>query len=100
MLDSIVIMFKCTPGVVGRVNKDALDPASKFLLQRLLCQQVIAEDEAVVEQVVLGDAMRGVVGFFRIFKQDAGFKSRAVFLTNPGEFKFLFSGHQFTTSKL
>jgi hypothetical protein len=54
-------MRKGTSGVVGRINKDAFHFARKLLLQRLKCQQVVAKDQPVVEDVILSNAMRGVV---------------------------------------
>jgi len=60
MLKTIVVMLERLLRVEGRVNVDALDPPRELLLQRLEGQEVVAEDEAVVEEVVVGDAEGGV----------------------------------------
>ena len=93
MLDTIIILLECAAGVVRRVNKDALDLAGKLLFQRFEGQQIVAEDETVVEQVVIRDAMRGVIRLLRVFEQDARFQPRPVLLPDPGQFEFGFDRH-------
>jgi len=61
---------------------------ARVLLQRLECQQVVAKDQAVVENVLVGHAMHGVVGFLRVFQQDARLQLGPVLLADPGEFEF------------
>ena len=62
---------------------------ANFLLQCLKGQQIVAEDKAVVEDIVVCDAMRSVVGLFGIFKKDARLQPWPVPLPNPSQFKFL-----------
>ena len=88
MLDAIVVMFKRTTSVIGRVNEDALDPAGEFLFESFEGEEVVAEDEAVIEQVVVGDAVLGVVGPLRVLLQNPRLQPRSVLLTDPGEFEF------------
>ena len=49
--------------------------------------QVVAEDEAVVEQIVVGDAMRGVAGLLRVLQQDARLQPRPILLPDPDQFE-------------
>jgi len=48
------------------------------LLQRLQREQVVAVDQNVVEAILLGDAVRRMLGERRIFEQDAGLQLRAL----------------------
>ena len=54
---------------------------------------VAAKDQPVVEDVVFGDPMRGVMGERRVFEQDTRLQPRPLLLPNPGQFKFLLSRH-------
>ncbi len=54
-------MAECAACVVRRINKDALDLAREFLFERLQRQQVVAKDQAVVEEVAVGNPMPGVI---------------------------------------
>ncbi|GHV74635.1 hypothetical protein AGMMS49940_19370 [Spirochaetia bacterium] len=51
MFYAIVIMFKCATSIVGRVYVDTFYFAGKFLFQGFEGEEVVAEDEAVVEEV-------------------------------------------------
>ena len=44
--------------------------------------------EAIVEQVVVGHAVRRVVGLLQVLQQDARLQSGPVLLADPGEFEF------------
>ncbi len=50
----------------------------ELLFHRLQRQQVIAEDQPVVEQIIAGHAMRGAVRLSGVFQQDARFQARAL----------------------
>jgi hypothetical protein len=84
MFYPVIVMLESTAGVVGRINVDTLYLAGKFLFQGFEGEEVIAEDEAIVEDVVLAGAVWGVVAFSRVFQQDAGFEARAGFFADPG----------------
>jgi hypothetical protein len=88
MLDTIVEVFESRPRVVRWVDEHTLDLSRKFLLQRFQGQQVVANNQSVVEQIVLGDSMGGMMRLRRVFQKDAGFQLRPVFLADPGQFKF------------
>jgi len=90
MFNSVIIMTKRAAGVVRRVNEDALNFAGEFLFQRFEGEQIVAKDKPVIEPVIVRDAVLGVIGFFRVFKQDARLQPGAVFLSDPRQFKFLF----------
>ncbi len=62
----------------------------KLLFQRFECKKVVAEDETVIEQVVVGYTVRRVIGLLRVFEQDTRLKPGPVLLPDPGEFKFRF----------
>ena len=86
MLQPVVVMGEGAAGVVRGINENAFHLASKLRLQRLERQQVIAKDQAVVEDVVIRNPMLGVVRLLRVFQQDARLQPRSLFLANPGEF--------------
>ncbi len=93
MLQSIVIVLERTPCVLGRIDEDALHLPGELLLQRFQRQQVIAEDQPVVEDVVIGHAMLGVVRLLAVFEQDPWLQLRPVVFANSGEFEFLLARH-------
>ena len=43
MLHAVIVMLKCTAGVVRWVDEDALHLPGKFLLQRLECEEIVPE---------------------------------------------------------
>jgi len=89
MLQPIVIVREGTPGVVRRVDKHALHLARKLLLQRLQRQQVIPENQPVVEDVTLRNALLGVIRLLGILKQNARLQLGTLPLPDPGQFEFL-----------
>src|SRR5690606_34173856 len=81
--------------VVRRVDEYALDLPCEFLLQGLQRQQVVPEDEAVVEVLVLRPAAaRGVVGELGVFEEDARLQAGALVLADPGELQLGLLGHR------
>lgn len=86
-------MLEGTAGIVGRVDVDALDLPGELLLQRFECEQVIAKDKSVIEQVVVGNAMGGMVRLLTVLQQDARLQLRPVLLPDPGKFEFLLLRH-------
>lgn len=89
MFNAIIIVFKGTTSVIRRIDINTFDLAGEFLFERLERKQVVSEDEAVIEAVLVGNPMRGVVGLLAILQQDARFQLRPVLFPNPGEFEFL-----------
>jgi hypothetical protein len=83
MFYPVIIIFKGAAGIVGRVYIDTFYPSGKFLLQGSEGKEVVAKDKAVVEDVFLAGAMLGVVAFDRVFQQDTGFETGAVFFAYP-----------------
>ena len=81
-------MGERTARVVRRVDKDALHTPREFLLQRLKRQQVVAENQSVIKDVILGYAVLGVVRLLRVFEQDARLQLGPLLLADPGEFEF------------
>lgn len=47
--------------VVRRIDIDALNLPGKLMLQRFASEQVVAEDQAVVELIVLSDLLVGMI---------------------------------------
>jgi hypothetical protein len=90
MLNSIVVMLKRAAGIVWGINVDALDFARKFLFKRLEREQIIAQNQFVVEKVVICDTVLGVIRLLRVFQQDARLQPGPVLLPDPGQFEFLF----------
>jgi len=86
-------MLKRTARVIRRVDLDALDLAGEFLFEGFEREEIIAANEAIIEHVAIGHAVRRVIGLLRIFKQDARLQPRPVLLANPGEFQFLSISH-------
>lgn len=56
-------------------------------------EQIVAEDDPVVEEVVIGGTMRSVIRLRRIFEQDARVQPGPVLLPNPSQFQFLLFRH-------
>jgi hypothetical protein len=89
MLNPIVIMRKGAAGVVGRIDEDALHPAGIILLEGLESEEVVAVDKLIVEEVVFGNAVGGVVALLGVVEEDARFEAGADILADPGEFEVL-----------
>jgi hypothetical protein len=90
MFHAIFVMFEGTPGIVRGINKDALDSARKFLFEGLESEKVVPEDEPVIENIVLSQPVRRMIGLFRVLKQNPRFQLRPVLLPDPCEFEFGF----------
>jgi hypothetical protein len=84
MFFAVIVMFKGAAGIIGRVYVDTFYLAGKFLFQGFEGQKVVAEDEAVIEDVFFAGAVLGVAAFGGVFQQDAGFKAGTGFLADPG----------------
>ncbi len=93
MFHSIIIVGEGTARVIGWINEDTLYFPRKLLLQRLQCQQVIAKDQPVVENVLVRHPMFRMIGLFRVFQQNARLQLGPVFFPDPGEFQFLVFAH-------
>jgi hypothetical protein len=53
------------------------------LFERFEGEEVVTEDEAVIENVVIGNPVWGMIRLLRVFQQDSWLKLRPVLLTNP-----------------
>ena len=84
-------------GVVRRIDEDALDLPGELLLQRFEREKIVAEDEPVIELVVLRHPVRRVIRLCRVFEQDARLQPWPVFFPNPRQFEFRFFGHAATS---
>jgi len=93
MFNTVVVMVERAPSVVWRVNANTLNFSSELLFKRLESEQIVAEDEFVIEMVILRDTVRRVAGLGRIFQQNTRLKLGAVLLPNPRQFQFLFARH-------
>lgn len=98
MLDAIIIMFERLLCNKRRINVHTLDLtcdlAGEFGLQGLQGEQVIPEDEAVVEEVVVSHAVRRMVGLIRVLQQNTRLQLRPVLLADPRQFKSLIVLHE------
>jgi hypothetical protein len=90
MFNAIVIVAKRAAGVIGWIYEHTLDLPRELRFQGLEREQVVPEDQAVVEEVVLGDPLARVVGLRGVLEEDARLQARPVLLADPGEFEFLF----------
>jgi hypothetical protein len=88
VLYAIVVMLERTTGVVRWINIDALDLAGEFLFECFESEKVVAEDETVIEPIVVGDTVLRVVRFVRILQQNPRLQLRPVLFPDPGEFEF------------
>jgi len=86
-------MFKCATGIVRRINVNTLDLARELLFDRLESEQVVPKDESVIEDIAIGDAVRGVARLLAILQQDARLQLRPALFANPGEFEFSLGTH-------
>jgi hypothetical protein len=67
MRDPIVIMSECRARVVRRIDVDTLDLPAEILFECFEGQEVIAEDQSVVKNVIIASSRGGVVGPCAIF---------------------------------
>src|ERR1700733_12031998 len=87
MLNSIFILVKSRASVVRRINIDTFNFATKFLLQGLKRQQIVAKDQSVVEDIMIGNSLRGMIRLRWIFKKNPRLQAWPCFLPDPIEFK-------------
>ena len=90
MFDAVVVVGEGGAGVVGRVDVDALHLAGELGFEGFEGEEVVAEDEAVVELVGGGHALRRGVAEGRIFEEDARLQLRPHVLPDPSEFELRF----------
>jgi hypothetical protein len=62
MLYAIVILGERDPSVVWRINVDALNLSGKLLFQGLQREQVVSEDQTVVKDILLTEAVCCMIG--------------------------------------
>jgi hypothetical protein len=93
MLYPIIVVRKRCPSVVRWIDVNALDLASELLLQGFEGEEIVAKNEAVVEDVTISHSMRGMIRLFRVLQQNARLQLGPVVFANPGEFEFLLAGH-------
>ena len=86
-------MFESLLSIERGVDVNAFDLSREFLLQRLQREQVVAEDQPIVEDIVVRDPMLGVIRLIQIFEQDAWLQLGPFLLADPGQFEFLFDTH-------
>jgi hypothetical protein len=93
VLYSIFIVSKSASCIVWRINIYTLNPAGELLLKGFERKKVVAEDQAIIEKVIVCNSLLGVMRLGRILNQDARLKLWPVVLANPVEFELLFFGH-------
>jgi hypothetical protein len=94
VLHTVIVVVKRATRVVRRINEDAFDLARQLLFKRLEGEEVVSENKPVIEQVVVGDTVLGVIRPLRILQQNPRLQPRPVLLADPGEFQFaLMIGH-------
>jgi hypothetical protein len=86
MFKTVIVMLKRAARVVRGIDIDALDSAHKLLLEGFQCQEIVAEDETVIENIVVSNTVSGVIGFFLVFQQDTWFQLGPILLPNPRQF--------------
>src|SRR3989442_409412 len=95
MLNTVIVMCKRCAGVIRWINIDTFNLACELMFERFKGKEIIAEDEAVVEEVLVSHAVRRVVGLLWVFQQNTRLQLGPVLFANPGQFEFLFAGHGF-----
>ena len=90
MLHPIVIVRKGGTGIVRWIYEDTLHLAGVFGFEGFQGEKVISEDELVVEEVIIGDAVHRVVTLGGVLDEDSWLEAGAGFFADPGEFEFLF----------
>ena len=83
VLKSVVVVLERLARVERRVDVDALHLAGELLLQRLQRKQVVAVDQAVVEEVLVRNALR--VGQLFVLEEDARLQAGPILLADPGQ---------------
>src|SRR5262245_50973719 len=94
MLNTIVVVFKRATCIVRWVDEDTLNLAGEFLFEGFKGKKVVAEDEAVIEQVAVSHAVRRVIGLLWILEQDARLQPGPVLFPDPSKFKFWLFYHE------
>ena len=59
-------------------------PKPLRLLESLEGEQIIAENQAIVENILIRRAVRGMVGFLRVLNKDSRLKFWPVLFPDPG----------------
>lgn len=88
MLRPVLILSKGRASVVGRIDIDTFNLSTESLPQCFEHKQVISDDQPVIEDVVVGDPVRSMVGLLRVLQENARLQLRPVLLFNPSEFEF------------
>ena len=57
-------------GVVRWVDVDALYPPGELGFEGFEGEEIVAEDEAIIEKITVGDTVRSVGRFLRVFQQN------------------------------
>ena len=83
MLNTIIIVSESRPGVIWRINVDALNLPCEFLFQSFQCKQIVAKNESIIEIVGGGNTMDCVIRVSRTFEQYPRFKLRPIFFADP-----------------
>ena len=78
MLYPVIVMLKRRAGIVRRIDVDALHLSGEFLFQSLEAQEVVPMDQDVVEDVLVRDAVRGMVRLARVLNQNTRLQLRPV----------------------
>jgi hypothetical protein len=87
MLQAVIVVGECAPGVVRRINANALDLSRELLFQRFQCQEVVTVDQAVFIEVRIRDPARCVVTLGRVFEQYSRLEFGSLVLADPREFQ-------------
>jgi hypothetical protein len=58
MFNPIVVVLECAACVVWRIDEDALNLAGEFLFEGFKREKVIAENELIIEDIMVGNAVR------------------------------------------
>ena len=82
-------MVKSRPCIVRRINKDTLDLTRELLFEGFESKEVIPKNEAIIENVVVGHALLGVIRFLGVFQQYPWLQLGSISFANPCQFQFL-----------
>ena len=95
MFNTVVVVLERATSVVWRIDIDTLDFPGELLLKGLQCEQVVSEDQPIVENVRLRNALLGVVGLVNVFQENPRLQLRAVLFADPRQFELRFLSHGF-----
>lgn len=93
MLYPIFKMLEGKSSIIGGVNDNRFDLSRKFLLQCPQSEQIVAKDQPIVENIVIGHAIGRVMGPLRVFQQNPRLDLRSLVLADPGQFEALLPAH-------